>query len=156
MPYDGSFLRQLFDLVSDGLCFVDRTGQITMWSRGATELTGFSAREVLGRRCWDHGNGEPLTSPPHGGPLRLSLQHGRSFALNASICHKRGHFFPVHISTLPVTDTHGELSGAAVIMRRLDPTEDRHVSHLDPLADLALLRTLARYAVASRPTLRMS
>ena len=45
--------RDLVENFHDGIYFVDCDRTITYWNRGAEELTGYSADEVLGRRCLD-------------------------------------------------------------------------------------------------------
>ncbi len=56
-------LLDLFTNTADGLMAVDPSGRIILWNRAAEALVGYSAPEVLGRRCYevlggrdDHGN----------------------------------------------------------------------------------------------------
>lgn len=54
MTHGDDFYRELLDNLHDGVYFVDRDRRITFWNKGAERLSGFSAAEVVGRRCSDN------------------------------------------------------------------------------------------------------
>jgi PAS domain S-box-containing protein len=41
--------RQILDNMADGVYFVDHTGKVRYWNRGAESITGFASDEVIGR-----------------------------------------------------------------------------------------------------------
>jgi PAS domain-containing protein len=46
-----SYLTRLIDDLYDGVYCVNRDGVITSWNESAERITGYRARDVLGRRC---------------------------------------------------------------------------------------------------------
>ena len=74
-----------FDILNnlfDGLYFVDRERRITFWNRTAESLTGYEAREVVGRRCADnilvHVDGEGHNLCEGRCPLAKTREDGES------------------------------------------------------------------------------
>jgi PAS domain S-box-containing protein len=49
-----SFHARLLDSIFDGVYFVDADRRITYWNQGSESLTGYSAREAVGRHCYDN------------------------------------------------------------------------------------------------------
>ncbi|MBW2524615.1 MAG: PAS domain-containing protein, partial [Deltaproteobacteria bacterium] len=45
---------EVLDSVSDGVYLTDRARRITYWNDAAERITGFSAAQVIGKRCSDH------------------------------------------------------------------------------------------------------
>ena len=66
MPYETDFYKNIIDNLYDGIYFVDRDRRIIYWNKGAERITGYSAAQVIGRRCQDNllnhvtANGVPL------------------------------------------------------------------------------------------------
>ena len=48
------FYFDLLNAIPDGLYSVDAKRHVTFWSRAAERLTGYEAREVVGRDCADN------------------------------------------------------------------------------------------------------
>jgi len=48
------FYKSLLDEISDGVYFVNRDRVITYWNKSAEELSGYSGKEVISRRCADN------------------------------------------------------------------------------------------------------
>lgn len=69
------FYRDVLNNLFDGVYFVDRECRITFWNKTAERLTGYVAREVVGRRCADNilvhvdGNGTNLCQRRSRAPL---------------------------------------------------------------------------------------
>ena len=51
MPEDSDFYKNIIDNLYDGVYFVDRERVITYWNKGAERITGYKAKEVMGRAC---------------------------------------------------------------------------------------------------------
>ena len=49
-----NFYATLLDNLYDGVYFVNRERQITLWNKAAERITGFTKAEVLGKRCADN------------------------------------------------------------------------------------------------------
>ena len=52
-PLDLERLQQVLDYLNDGVYLADRDRRILLWNRRAEEITGWSAEQVVGRRCRD-------------------------------------------------------------------------------------------------------
>src|ERR1700694_3021808 len=66
-PSDGSPWWRGLAAAADGVFAMMGDGRITLWNPAAERITGYTAGEVLGRRCWDlcagrDSCGEPLCS----------------------------------------------------------------------------------------------
>ncbi len=56
-------VEDAFDLIADATvaaCGMDRRQKIVYWNEGAEALLGWTAREALGKRCWDVFSGRDL------------------------------------------------------------------------------------------------
>ncbi len=65
---DAVSVSQLVELASDAALAINDRNQITAWNRGAEQLLGYAADEVIGRRCAEVlqavlPGGEPLCTP---------------------------------------------------------------------------------------------
>ena len=113
--------KELLDCMSDGVYFVDRERRILYWNEGAAQLTGYSAAEVLGRRCQDNllchvdGLGHPLCLD--GCPLSACLADGGSHDADVFLRHKQGRRVPVNVRVQPIRDADGTIVGAVEIFR---------------------------------------
>ncbi|MFQ5566010.1 MAG: BTAD domain-containing putative transcriptional regulator [Paracoccaceae bacterium] len=96
--------RGLVHYASDPAFSVDRQLRILEWNRGAQELLGHAADEVIGCRCYDvlHGmlaSGEPLCMPGCEGVE--CFQQGRPFAVpECKLQHRDGRWVSAMLGTL--------------------------------------------------------
>ncbi len=133
-----SVLNSLFD----GLYFVDRERRITFWNRTAERLTGYEAREVVGRRCADnilvHVDGEGRNLCEGLCPVARTLQDGASREADVFLHHRKGHRIPVAVRIAPLMGSDGQIEGAVEVFndnsRRLEEVEE-----LDRIKGLALV-----------------
>ncbi|SEW15129.1 diguanylate cyclase [[Clostridium] fimetarium] len=97
---------ELLDEMFEGVYFVDLNRVITFWNKGAEEITGFSAEEVIGKNCYDNilehvdQSGKQLCIT--GCPLHQTTQDGIIRKANIFLRHKAGHRVPVSIKTIPL------------------------------------------------------
>ena len=75
-----NFYKDCLDRFRDGVYFVDTTRRITYWNQGAEQLTGYAAREVIGRHCFDnfllHVNEQGCALCLNGCPLASTIDDG--------------------------------------------------------------------------------
>ncbi|MBU1671670.1 MAG: sensor domain-containing diguanylate cyclase [Actinobacteria bacterium] len=111
-------LRTALDLVSDGVYFLDRDRVITYWSRGAEEITGFSADEVTGRPCRDgimvHVDDRGNSLCDSGMCPAAAVMSGAPFCESEVFFrHSDGHRVPVLARVSPLKGGGGEVLGSA-------------------------------------------
>jgi diguanylate cyclase (GGDEF)-like protein/PAS domain S-box-containing protein len=141
-------LAAVIDNLHDGLYLVDRLRRIIYWNKAAERITGFTAAEVLGRRCADNvlihvdAEGTPLCTGacPLAGTIHDRVPREASVFLH----HKLGHRLPVSVGVTPLFDRQGTMVGAAesfsdtssveALHQRLAQLE--HLSLIDPLTQL--------------------
>ncbi|MGE5416055.1 MAG: diguanylate cyclase [Acidobacteriota bacterium] len=143
------FYKQLIDHIADGVYYVDIDRRITYWNYGAEAITGYSAEEVVGRKCSDNllmhvsEQGNPLCTNLC--PLSDTMCSGKIREVNVYLHHKNGHRVPVRVKSAPITDGQGNIIGAVEVftentarvaaLERVRELEQ--VAFLDPLTNLA-------------------
>ena len=126
------FYKSLVENLYDGVYYVDMKRRITFWNSAAERITGFSAGEVMGKRCSDnilrHVDGLGTELCTHGCPLHATLRDGKIREVEAYLHHKDGFRVPVSIRISPVRNPTGEIIGAVEIFtdesRRSDIIEE--------------------------------
>lgn len=136
------FYRDILDNLFDGVYFVDRERRITFWSKTAEKMTGYEAREVVGRRCADnilvHVDGDGTNLCEGLCPLARTMEDGEPREADVFLHHRKGHRMPVSVRVAPIRDADGRITGGVEVFsdnsRRL-----AEVQELDRLKRLALL-----------------
>jgi diguanylate cyclase (GGDEF)-like protein/PAS domain S-box-containing protein len=109
----------VLDNLHDGVYLVDRERRITYWNPGAERIAGYSAAEVVGRRCHDgiliHIDAQGVNLCETRCPLAQTLADGRFRETKAYLRHKVGFRLPVSIRVIPLPDGNGVLRGAAEV-----------------------------------------
>lgn len=108
--------QSILDHVSDGVYTLDGRRHILQWNRGAEELTGYSAAEVVGRSCSDnvlvHIDGAGKCLCKSGCPVSATLADGQERQADVFLHHKDGHRVPVRVSVIPLRDASGKVVAA--------------------------------------------
>ena len=131
--------RDVFDDLFEGVYFVDKDRGITFWNQGATQITGFTAEEMVGRFCYDnllnHVDEQGNQLCFGGCPLHATLQDGEPRSAQVYLHHKNGHRVRVRIRIRPLI-MRGEIVGAAEVFSNADTTElyDLNNQELERLA----------------------
>lgn len=100
----------------EGVYFVDSKREIYTWNKGAEQITGFAADEVVHRHCYDNilnhvdENGVALCF--HGCPLEATIRDGILREANVYLQHKNGHRVPVTVRAIPLFNDNDEIVGA--------------------------------------------
>ncbi len=143
------FYATLLDNLSDGVYFVNRERQITLWNKAAERITGFTKAEVLGKRCADNllrhvdDRGNALCEAAC--PLSYTLLDGQPRSASVFLHHKNGHRLPVAIGVAPITDHQQKIIGAVEIFRD-DSATVAALEHLKELEELSYLDSMTRVA----------
>ncbi|MBI9075798.1 MAG: sensor domain-containing diguanylate cyclase [Desulfatibacillum sp.] len=138
---DDQFQKDILDNLFDGVYCVNLDRIITYWSANTEQLTGFPAREVVGRSCqdnrvmyvdnWGHNLCEPGVCP-----AVLTMQDGIIREINVSYHHKDGHLVPAVARILPIRDEQGQITGAVEVFQDTTPVvkEREKAKELEDLA----------------------
>lgn len=111
------WLPRLVNALPGGIYVVDRTRTIILWNQVAEEITGYSARDMVGRSCSGDllvhlsSKGEPLCAADLC-PMAKSFRDGTPGYSVVYLRHKEGHRIRVLAQTVPVRDE----SGTVVVM----------------------------------------
>jgi len=109
-------LLEILDGLGEAVYLVDRSRAITFWNRSCERITGFTASEVVGRRCFDavlrhvDQNGTPVCFSVC--PLARTMQDGQPRQARLWLHHKRGHRLAVRIRAEAIRGEDGRVVGA--------------------------------------------
>jgi diguanylate cyclase (GGDEF)-like protein/PAS domain S-box-containing protein len=149
LEIDNQLFKIVLDSLKDGVYFADLDRKITYWNKGAEDLTGYRAEEIVGKHCADnilvHVDMEGNNLCESGCPMSKSIQEGDDVDAEVYLRHKDGYRLFVSIKTVPIRDPAGKIIGAAevfrdqthqeVLMGRMKQLED--MALIDPLTNLA-------------------
>ncbi|HYO86585.1 MAG TPA: diguanylate cyclase [Dermatophilaceae bacterium] len=128
--YPGTVYMDLLEQVSDGVSFVNSARRITYWNTGAARLTGFTAEEVLGRRCsagvLRHVDERGKEFCQSDCVLAAVMDDGLPSMADTYLLHKDGHRVAVTIRGHALTDPDGRIVGVAEVfsLRTSSPYAD--------------------------------
>ncbi|MDW7644030.1 MAG: sensor domain-containing diguanylate cyclase [Desulfuromonadales bacterium] len=149
MNYGGLDYQSILEHLYDGVYFVDHDRRITYWNRAAELITGYTACEVMGKRCSDnilmHVDDQGVNLCEKGCPLALTLNDSNYREANFYLHHKKGHRVPVAIRISPLKDLDGRLLGAVELFSDSSPKE-AIMQQVVELTKLAMLDTLTQLA----------
>lgn len=115
--YPGTVYVDLLEQVADGVYFVNTARRITYWNTGAIALTGYTAAEVLGRRCsaglLRHVDDAGCALCQDGCPLAAVMGDGQPRTAEVYLHHKDGHRVAVTVRGHALTDPDGRIVGCA-------------------------------------------
>ena len=138
---DKEFYQELLDQISDGVYFVTRNRRITYWNRGAEEITGYGAGEVLGRGCSEgilrHVDDTGRQLCLHGCPLAAVMKDGQPREALVFLHHKDGHRLPVTVRGQALRNSDGEIVGSVEVFspRGVNPYADLRRNRTDDRVD---------------------
>jgi len=150
---DFTQLAKLFDHFYEGVYFVDTNRQILYWNKGAENITGFSAKEVINHHCYhnllNHITDDGKQLCHDGCPLHATIEDGKTREAGVYLHHKQGHRVAVSVRTVPI-QVDDEVIGAIEIfvdnltqhnlLKSLEQYKD--LAMVDPLTGLANRRTI--------------
>ena len=105
----------------DGIYYVDCERHIRFWNQAAEKITGYTAKEILGKACYQSElnhideTGTPLCNV--GCPLFASITDGKQRQHRVFVRHKEGYRIPVHVNVFPIQKD-GEIVGAAEVFTK--------------------------------------
>ena len=133
-------LGQLFE----GVYVVDKDRTILYWNKAAEELTGYRAKEVIGKHCYDnilmHVDDKGTNLCKRMCPLEGSLRDGLVRDVSVFLRHKNGHRVPVHVRAVPLQDDAGMIQSTMEVFTRSGQSAD--YEQLKNLARMAFVDAL--------------
>lgn len=154
MDLDPKLFQQVLEKLDEGVYVCDDERRILFWNKGAEQLTGYSAEEVIGSHCFDelllHVDEEGTNLCREGCPLSETMRSGQDQQRLVYLHHKQGHRVPVRVRTMPLRDDGGAINGAVEIFSSRSYQKDmlERISQLerealiDPLTNLVNRRHL--------------
>lgn len=134
--------RMLLDNLSEGVYFTDTKRRIQYWNRGAEQITGYAAGEVLGRCCADnilmHTDTDGVSLCRHLCPLAATMTDLQSRTARVYLHHKEGHRVPIIVTTAAIRNEHDELVGGLETFHDAT-TEMSALAQVEELTTQALL-----------------
>lgn len=109
------FYKSVLNGVHEGVYFVDENRKITFWNKGAENITGYAAEEIMGKHCYDnildHVNSQGHHLCSNGCPLQGTIHDGKEREIDVYLRHKNGYRVPVRVYSIPIIDN-GKTIGA--------------------------------------------
>lgn len=141
MKQDATYYRRILDNLYDGVCMVDKSGQVTFWNKGAERLSGYRSEEVVGHRCTNDialhldANGKRLCDCDNC-PTMNCMRRRELIAEQIYIHHKEGYLIPTLTRVSPLFDADGEVVGAVEIFseNKREVEAKRKIERLERMA----------------------
>ena len=143
VPIGADLLKSIVENMADGVYFVDTERTFTYWNLGAQRISGYSAAEIIGRRCYDNilahvdEQGRSLCNSLC--PLAATMLDGEPREVSVWLRHEEGYRKPVRLRTAPVRDAAGEIIGGVEVFSDASATvkavEDADRARRDALTD---------------------
>ena len=145
--------QKVLHAVGEGVYILDESRQVLFWNQEAQRITGYTASEVVGRKCSDnilvhvdqHGNEMCLNCCP----VAATLEDSKNRQATVYLHHKLGHRVAVDVRTLLMDLGEGRRLAAELFHETGSPramqeeiAELRMLSLADPLTGLPNRRQL--------------
>lgn len=140
---------RIIENLHDGLYFVDKDRVILYWNKAAEQISGFYAREVVGKSCADniitHVDSEGNTLCNGMCPLAATIADGMSREAEVYMHHKDGHRIPVSVRVSTLTDENNNVIGGIELFTDISNQRINEL-RVKELEKLALLDSLTQLA----------
>ena len=118
----GDFYKALLDSIFDAVYTVDVNGNIVYWNESCARITGYSAREMLGRRYNEtnfscNANGEHNPEERNSNGIAIVLKTGMPGTWRGYVQRKNGQRIPVQSHVSVMHNPSGEIVGAVEVFR---------------------------------------
>ena len=128
-----ALFRTALEELGVGIYIVDRGQRIRFWNRGAEQIIGHLAHEVVGRVCMNHlacdQHGHTLCSDDC--PVTATLRDGEPRKMTVFYLHKLGHRVPVQIRSQAIARKGEAVEGAIVLFEEaMQPPEEANAAML--------------------------
>ncbi len=114
---DPALYRSVLENLPIGIYVLDREQRVRFWNRGAEQITGYLAHEVMGQICREtlpHCDPQGRVLAGDKCSVTATFRDGRAVQNHVFTLHKQGHRLGVQIRTLPLLDDNGLTVGVAI------------------------------------------
>lgn len=128
-----------------GIYIVDRERRVRFWNRGAEQITGYHAHEVVGQCCLEkleHCDQHGRVLCGDRCPINATFHDGQGQRAFAFSMHKEGHRVGVQLQTVPIFDEEEVLAGVTFLFQEasaacaLEPFAPPMYGCLDPVTGI--------------------
>jgi two-component system cell cycle response regulator len=141
---DPAIYRSVLENLPIGIYVLDKEQRVRFWNRGAEQITGYPAHEIVGQICRESlpycdPQGRVLSGDRCS--ITTTFRDGRALQNHVFTLHKQGHRIGVQVRTLPLLDD-GLIVGVAVAFEEaasgsvLEPARALMYGCLDPLTGI--------------------
>jgi diguanylate cyclase (GGDEF)-like protein/PAS domain S-box-containing protein len=145
--------KMLLESAGEGIISVDAEGKCTFANSAALGLLGYESRELLGEDLHSiihhsHASGDP--HPPEECGVRATISKGKGVRIDEDVFwRKDGAQLPVRLSSFPLTEPGGHVSGAVVVFHDITEQQSKknlllHQANHDSLTGLVNRREFER------------
>lgn len=132
----------------EGVYVVDSARKIVFWNKGAEQITGYSADEVMNSYCYHdilkHVDSSGRRLCHDGCPLLNTIDTGKVNEADVFLHHKNGHRVPVTVKSMPLYDQSGNIIAAVEVFTDSRYRQDHYEENRklkqelvkDPLTDI--------------------
>jgi PAS domain S-box-containing protein len=120
---DPELFRSVLENLPIGVYILDRERRFLFWNRGAEQITGYLAHEVIGQSFGAHVlvpcdlQGRVLSE--NRCPVTAALDGGHAEVVSAFYLHKQGHRLAVETRTAPMFDRTEFMTGVTVVFQEV-------------------------------------
>ncbi len=128
---DPVLYRSVLENLPIGIYVLDREQRVRFWNRGAEQITGYLAHEVMGHVCHEslpHCDPQGLVLAGDHCAITTTFRDGRAVQNHVFTLHKQGHRLGVQVRTLPLFDDRDTIAGVAVAFEEASENSAADVS----------------------------
>ncbi len=140
MLWEKQYALAIVNSIGDGVYSIDSNQIIRSWNAGAQRITGHSAKEIIGKPCFEilrheDQSGRILCQSSEC-PMAHALTHRQTCTVpQAYIRRNNGDLIPISLTASPLVSAEGRIMGAVEVFR--DITQELELLETIRAADLA-------------------
>jgi diguanylate cyclase (GGDEF)-like protein/PAS domain S-box-containing protein len=149
MKFENDSYKKIIENLHDGLYIVDRNRVIIYWNKAAEHISGYTAKEVIGKSCADniltHVDSEGNNLCTGMCPLAATIADGKPREAELFMHHKNGHRIPVSVRINTITGKDGNIIGGIELFTNIS-NQMATKMRVKELEKLALIDNLTQLA----------
>jgi PAS domain S-box-containing protein len=146
----------IFNSISDGVFTVDKQCRITSFNKAAEQITGFMAKEAVGKHCFDIFRTEICNKRC---ALKDTLKNEEPIEnVRVTIISREGCEMPISVTTTLLRDERGLVVGAVEFFRDVSEIEQlrRHIDQKDTIRQIVSVNPKMQHLIGLLPNIAQS